>query len=88
MLFTLILLQARHLSLGVLGAVGFAHLECLLYTFLMLRGESRVKADPADPCLACCLIGPSPVTPELQLSALGCQYSVCKAGWFSSFLEN
>lgn len=88
MLFTLILLQARHLSLGVLGAVGFAHLECLLYTFLMLRGESRVKADPADPCLACCLTGPSPVTPELQLSALGCQYSVCKAGWFSSFLEN
>lgn len=77
MLFTLILLQARHLSLGVLGAVGFTPLDCLLYTLLMLRGESRVKADPADPIQPVASPVTHPVTPELQLSALGCHSVEC-----------
>lgn len=42
MLFTLIQLQG--LSLGVLGAVGFTHLDCLPYAFLMLRGESQSQS--------------------------------------------
>lgn len=90
MLFTLILLQARHLSLGVLGAVGFTPLDYLLYTLLMLRGESRVKADPADPIQP--VASPVSHSPSHSRAPAVCtglsQCRVCNAGWFSSFLEN
>lgn len=49
MLFTLILLQATHLSLGVLGAVGFATLFSCFTLSSCSEERVRVKADPADP---------------------------------------
>lgn len=65
MLFTLILLQARHLSLGVLGAVGFNHPDCFASDFPHAqRRESESKLAQKHP--------PSsllPLTQSLQSSS-------------------
>lgn len=64
MLFTLILLQARHLSLGVLGAVGFNHPDCFCFKLSSCSEERvRVKAGPADP-------SPHPMSSLLPLTQL------------------
>lgn len=55
MLFTLILLQARHLSLGVLGAVGFNHPDRFASSFPQAqRRESESKLTQPSPRPACC----------------------------------
>lgn len=91
MLFTLILLQVRHLSLGVLGAVGFNHPDHFRFTLSSCSEERvRVKAGPADPPhLPMSSLLPSPSHSRAPAVCTGLiRDAVFNAGWFGSFLEN
>lgn len=87
MLFTLILLQARHLSLGVLGAVGFTHPDCFTSDFPQAqRRESESKLTQQRPRPACCPLPSHSRAPAVCTGLI--QRRIFNAGWFSSFLEN
>lgn len=87
MLFTLILLQARYLSLGILGAVGFNHPDFFASDFPQAqRRESESKLTQQHPCPACCPLPSHFRVPAVCTGLI--QRCIFNAGWFSSFLEN